>query len=291
MITNTRALLAKARTEGFAIGAFNTTNLEFTNAIIDAAQAKHAPVIIQTSRKALDYAGFDELMAVIRTKAENADIPVIINMDHVTSPEYLEMVIERKMHSSVMFDGSKLSFSENTEATKKLVKLAHKAGVTLEAELGMVGGREESIKGIVKYTDPGAAKEFVAKTNCDSLAISIGNVHGQKIKGEKLNIKLLKEIAAVVPVPLVLHGASNSTKREVLNVIESGVAKINIDTELREAWSGAVKNYIKHHPEVYDPRELLAPASEAVKAVVLKRVVDFGSQNKGKISWQRREIN
>lgn len=291
MITNSRALLAKARAEGFAIGAFNTSNLEITKAIIVAAEAKNAPVIIQTSKKALEYAGFDELMTVVRVCAEGANVPVVIHADHIANPEYLAMIIKRKLHSSVMFDGSKLPFSDNVEMTRKLTRLAHSAGLTLEAELGNVGSEEDYRQGIVRYTDPDQAKEFAQRTHCDSLAIAIGNIHGPRLAGEKLNLKLLKTIAGKVSIPLVLHGASNSTRREIKAVIESGIAKINIDTELRQAFVLALRRFLKTNPTAYDPREILTPATEAVKRVVQKRIIDFSSQNKGKIAWQRREIN
>jgi fructose-bisphosphate aldolase class II len=282
MLVSSQKLLKDARNGGYAIGAFNTNNLEFTQAIIAAAEKLRAPVIVQTSTKSLEYAGVDELLGIIRSLGEKAAVPVVVHLDHGKDPKLVRELIEKQLHTSVMFDGSVLPYEDNVATTKELAILAHERNISIEAELGTIGGREDYVANEVSCTDPDQAADFVARTGCDSLAVAIGNVHGEKIKGEKLRFDILEAIAQKVTIPLVLHGSSNSTNQEFHRAIELGIAKINIDTELRQAFSKEDAKYAKDHPKEIDPRTILGATRDAVQRVVEKRIADFGAAGKAK---------
>lgn len=280
MLVPCKKLLSDARRGGYAIGAFNTNDLEFTQAIVAGAEKLKAPVIVQTSPKALEYAGAEELLGIIQTLGKKSKYPVVIHLDHGKGPELVRRMIKLGLHTSVMFDGSALSFEDNIKHTAELAKLAHAAGMSLEAELGTIGGREDYVKGKVECTDPDQAADFVNRTGCDSLAVAIGNVHGEKVKGEKLRLDVLARIAQKVSIPLVLHGSSNSTPAQFKKAIGLGIAKINIDTELRQAFAKANTSFAQKHPLETDPRAIIGASREAVRKVVEARIEDFGSAGK-----------
>jgi len=284
MLVSSQKLLKNARRGGYALGAFNTNDLEFTQAIIAAAEKLSSPVIVQTSPKALEYAGAEELLGIIQTLGKKSKCPVVIHLDHGKEPELVRQMIKLGLHTSIMFDGSALSFGENVKLTAEMVKLAHRAGMSLEAELGAIGGREDYVKSRMEYTDPEQAADFVNETNCDSLAVAIGNVHGEKIKGEKLRFDILESIAKLVAIPLVLHGSSNSTLEEFKKAISMGVAKINIDTELRQTFAKANAGFAKKHPRETDPRAIIGASRDAIKKVVEARIKDFGSAGEARLS-------
>jgi len=280
MLVSSQKLLKDARRGGYAIGAFNTNDLEFTQAIIDGAEKLKAPVIVQTSPKALEYAGTEEILGIIRSLGDKSKVPVVVHLDHGKEPTLVRQMIKLGLHTSIMFDGSALSYSDNIKITAEMAKLAHGAGMGLEAELGTIGGSEDYAKGRMEYTDPKQAADFVNRTGCDSLAVAIGNVHGTKVKGEKLHFDILEKIAAQVAVPLVLHGSSNSTQAEFKRAIGMGIAKINIDTELRQTFSKANADYAKKYPQETDPRAIIGASRDAIQKVVEARVIDFGSAGK-----------
>jgi fructose-bisphosphate aldolase class II len=212
MLVNLNKILPKARKGKYGVGAFNTSNIEITQAILRAAEVLNAPVIIATSEKAIRYAGIEIISQMVITMAKKVKIPVALHLDHGKSFEIVKECIKHN-YTSVMIDASHLSFKDNLRLTKQVVKYAHKRGVSVEAEIGRLAGIEDDIK--VKkddaiYTAPQEAKRFAHESGCDALAIAIGTSHGAyKFKGKpKLRIDILKEIAKIVKIPLVLHGAS-----------------------------------------------------------------------------------
>lgn len=281
MLVTLNKVLRVAQMQGFAVGAFNTANLELTQAIITAAEDLHAPVIIQTSEKAIAYAGMKEIAALVTTMAKDSPVPIVFHVDHGRTHQVLYDALDAG-YTSIMFDGSHLDYDDNVRWTKEMVRRAHAKGISVEAELGQVGGVEDSIKGVSEgMTDPTLAIDFVRQTKCDALAIGIGNNHGKTKPGEYLHLDRLQEIRRVVSVPLVLHGASSTPEADIKKAIRLGITKINIDTDLRIAFSAAERNVLKSK-DIYDPREILTPAKDAVYDVVKNKISLFGSAMKAK---------
>jgi fructose-bisphosphate aldolase class II len=303
MLVTLKQILSKAYKERFAVGAFNTNNMEITQAIVDGAVAQKAPVIIATSEGAIKYAGKDYLKAMAYVAAKVNKIPVCLHLDHGRDMQTIKDCVKLGW-TSVMIDMSHKKFKENLRETKKVVTLAHKKGVSVEAELGTIGGVEDNVSSrLIQYTNPESAKEFVEKTGIDALAIAIGTSHGAyKFKGEaRLDIHLLKEIKTKVKIPLVLHGASGVPvwlitlaarygaklgnpqgvpDEQIKMAIKNGIDKINTDTDLRLAFDAAVRKKLVESPEDFDPRHILAPARELMQQVVEHRIKLFGSRGK-----------
>lgn len=296
MLVTTKSLLGKAQKEGYAVGAFNTYNLEITTAIVRAGVRLNSPLIIQTTEKGLAYAGSDELPAIIKTIAKKVKIPVALHLDHGKDFGTIKKCLGNG-YTSIMFDGSKLDFAKNVALTKKAVALAHKKGIPVEAEIGVLKNSEENL------TNPGQAKEFVKKTNADFLAVAIGTSHGAyKFKGKaKLDLKRLKEIKKAVNVPLVLHGASGVPKNyvalankygaklehtkgvpdsELKKAIKLGICKVNIDTDTKLAFNAALRKFLRQNPVVIDPREILSPVIDEMQKEVESKIKLFGSVNR-----------
>jgi len=275
-------LVKDAQLRGYAVGAFNLNNLEILQAIIQAAEEEKAPVILQASQGGLKYAGLEYIVAMAETAARQVSVPVALNLDHGTSFEQAVKCI-RAGFSAVMIDGSHLSFEENIALTKKVVEVAHPSGVSVEGELGRIGGTEDDIsvsEKDVAYTDPDQAAEFVEKTGVDALAVAIGTAHGV-YKGEpKLDFERLAEIRARVDVPLVLHGASGVSDESIQRAVQSGITKINIDTELRQAFSHTLKEFLRDNPDEIDPRKLLGPSRDSMREVVRAKMRLFGCSGK-----------
>ncbi|MGB9886607.1 MAG: class II fructose-1,6-bisphosphate aldolase [Moorellales bacterium] len=275
-------LLRRARQEGYAIGAFNASNLESVQAIVAAAQEERAPVILQVSQGALKYGGLPGLGALARAVADSAGVPVAVHLDHGTEVELIWQCL-RAGFTSVMVDGSHLPLAENAALTRRVVEVAHASEVSVEAELGRIPGTEEEIRVEEReayFTDPDEAAWFVKQTGVDSLAVAIGTAHGRYRGDPRLDFSRLREIAAKVEVPLVLHGCSGLADEAVRQAIALGVAKLNVDTELREAFVGALRQALAECPGETDPRKLLTPAREAVKAKVREKIRLFGSSGK-----------
>ena len=302
MFANLNDILPDARKKGYAVGAFNTSNLEITQAIIDAAEKSRAPVIIATSEKAIRYAGIENISVMIIGMAKRASIPVVLHLDHGKSYELCRQCIKHG-YTSVMIDASHLAFSDNARLTKRVVQYARKSGVTVEAEIGRLAGIEDDLK--VKkseaiYTDPDQARRFVEATGCDALAVAIGTSHGAyKFKGTpRLRTDILTEIAQMVDIPLVLHGASG-VKRKWINrvnkyggalerargvpdrlirdAVKNGIAKINTDTDLRIGFTAGVREYLAKNPQVFDPRKITAAARDLIVDIVTERINVFGT--------------
>jgi fructose-bisphosphate aldolase class II len=305
MLVNLNDILPKARKKGYAVGAFNTSNLEITQAIITAAQTLNAPVILATSEKAIRYAGIENISAMIIGMSKRATIPVVLHLDHGKSYELCRECIKHG-YTSVMIDASHLSFSDNVRLTRKVARHAHKYGVTVEAEIGRLAGIEDDLKvekAEVIYTDPDEALRFVRQSRCDALAIAIGTSHGAyKFKGTpKLRIDILAEIAQKVNIPLVLHGASGVKikwinrvnkyggalehargvpDRLIRNAVKNGIAKINTDTDLRIGFTAGIREYLVKNPKVFDPRKITAAARDRIVEIVIDRIRVFGSDNR-----------
>lgn len=306
-LVTTKDMFEKSMKEHFAIGAFNVNNMEIIQGIVDAAAEENSPVILQASSSAIKYARIGFLRKMIEAALEENDIPIALHLDHGPDFETCKMCIDHGF-SSVMIDGSKYDFEENVALTKKVVEYAHNRGVVVEAELGKLAGIEDEVNVAASdamFTDPDQAKEFVERTGCDSLAIAIGTSHGAyKFKGEaKLRFDILEKVKEKLPnTPIVLHGASTV----ILELVElcnkyganipgakgvpdemlheaslRGVSKINVDTDLRLAMTGAIRKALIENPEVFDPRKYMQPARELIKETVQHKIRDvFGSSNK-----------
>ncbi|MCL4515265.1 MAG: class II fructose-1,6-bisphosphate aldolase [Firmicutes bacterium] len=277
-------LLRAADADGYAVGAFNLNNLEILQAIIAAAEAEQAPVIIQATQGGIKYGGLDYIAAMARVAAEEARVPVALNLDHGTSFEQAVRCIKAGF-SAVMVDGSKLPFDENAALVKKVVDVAHAVGVSVEAELGKIGGTEDNITVSQRealMTDPEEAAEFVARSGADALAVSIGTAHGVYQGEPKLDFARLQEIARAVSIPLVLHGASGVPDGSIREAVRLGIRKINIDTEIRLAFAGSLRELLARDAGVYDPREILGTAREAMQKVVQEKIRLFGASGKAR---------
>ena len=306
-LVTTKEMFEKSMKEGFAIGAFNVNNMEIIQAIVDAASEENSPVILQASSSAIKYARPNYLKKMVEAAVEETNIPIALHLDHGPDFETCKSCIDAGF-TSVMIDGSKYDFEENVALTKKVVDYAHSRGVVVEAELGKLAGIEDDVNvasSEAMYTDPEQAKEFVERTGCDSLAIAIGTSHGAyKFKGEaKLRFDILAKVKELIPnTPIVLHGASTvipelvemcnkygadipgakGVPDEILNeASKSGVSKINVDTDLRLAMTGAIRKSLAENPSVFDPRKYCGPARDLIKETVQHKIRDvFESSNK-----------
>ena len=303
MLANTKQLLEKARKNNYAIGHFNINNLETLQGIVQAANNLKAPVIIATSEGAIEYAGINFLYELSKTASELSKVPVALHLDHGKDLKIIKQAIQLG-YSSVMIDASHEQFEKNIQLTKNVVRLAHKKNISVEAELGTIGGVEDSIKAKnIIYTDPEKAQEFVNRTGCDFLAVAIGTSHGAyKFKGKaQLNINLLKQIQQKTKVPLVLHGASGVPSEivrqaekygakltgvkgvpdsQIKLAVKNGINKINTDTDLRIAFDAAVRKVLHDQPKDFDPRHILGPARDLITKVAEQRINLFGSVGK-----------
>lgn len=282
MLVTGKEVLQKAHEGGYAVGAFNTNNLEITQAIIQAAEEEKSPVIIQTSQSAIKYAGSEEIQAIVKIMAEKASVPIALHLDHGTDWNVV-MKCLRDGWTSVMYDGSKYPLDKNIELTKTVVDIAHPMGVSVEAELGKIGGVEDDINvddRSATMTDPEEASIFVEKTGVDFLAIAIGTAHGIYKGDPKLDFDRLKIIKEKLNMPIVLHGASGISEEDIKKAVSLGVNKINIDTDLRQAFQRAMHKFVSEKPDAYDPRKMLQPTTEAIKEVVKTKIKMFGSNGK-----------
>ena len=280
-VTNNE-LLSKAEKEGYAVGAFNTNNLEITLAIVEAASQERSPVILAVSPSAMEYAGVAYLSAIAKVASESVDVPVSLHLDHGTSMEHVEAALDHGF-SSVMIDGSKLPFEENLGLTRKVVELADAKGASTEGELGRLVGVEDTAsvsEREASMTDPDQAAEFVERTGVDALAVAIGNAHGWYKGRPDLDFDRLRVIKSKVSTFLVLHGASGIPDDMIREAGSIGVDKINIDTEVRDAFRQAVAGFVSSNPDVIDPRKILMPAREAMREVVARKMRLFGSAGK-----------
>lgn len=262
MIVTNKDLLEKARVGGYAVPAFNVDNLESVLGVLRAAENTGRPVIIQTIPRTLKYGGVPAYSALVRALYKgNPDIS--IHLDHGGDLAICSACIDAG-YTSVMIDGSTLAFDDNVELTKKAVQLAHPRGVSVEGELGTIGGKEET-ESVVRYTEVAEAEEFVARTGVDSLAIGVGTAHGVYKGVPHIAVDRIEEIAAKVDVPLVLHGASGLSDDVVRACIRAGISKINFATQLRQAFTQGLKEGLAANPDAFDPKVYLPQAIERVR--------------------------
>jgi fructose-bisphosphate aldolase class II len=281
-LVSIKEMLQDAEKGGYAVGAFNANNMEIVQAIIEAAKIEKSPVIIQASQGAIKYAGLDYIVALVNTAANEAKLPVALHLDHGTDFEQVIQCIARGF-SSVMIDGSKYPLEGNIAITKKVIEIARTVGVSVEAELGKIGGTEDDITVDEKdalFTNPNEAVQFVKETEVDALAVAIGTAHGP-YKGEPvLDFDRLEKINNLIDTPLVLHGSSGVPDAAIRRAISLGVRKINIDTNLREAFTYGLREYLNNNPKEIDPRKFLKPAKDQMRSVIREKIRLFGSFEK-----------
>ena len=299
-LVTTTEMFKKAYAGGYAVGAFNVNNMEIIQGITEAAKEENAPLILQVSKGARNYANPIYLRKLVEAAIEDTGLPICLHLDHGDSFETCKSCIDDGF-TSVMIDGSHLPFEENIALAKRVVEYAHDHGVVVEAELGRLAGVEDEIKVSAEdssYTQPEEVNEFVSRTGVDSLAIAIGTSHGAyKFKGEaKLRFDILEEVSRLLPgFPIVLHGASSVVPEfvEMINqyggsmpgaqgvpedmlrqAARSAVCKINIDSDLRLAMTAAIRKHMAEHPSDFDPRQYLSPARTAINEMVKHKIVD-----------------
>ena len=299
MLVNGKKLLLDALQNGYAVGAYNFSNMEQLKAIINASEKRNASVIVQASKSAIEYMGIDMCVAMVKSEAERVSIPVCLNLDHGANFEICKLCID-KGFTNVMIDASALEYEENIKLTKQVVEYAHKHNVTVEAELGSLKGVEDEVMSVSShFTDPNQAKDFVERTGIDSLAVSIGTSHGAyKFKGEsKLDIERLAQIRDIVKIPLVLHGASSLPQHllddfaktggdlksakgvsteNLKDAVKNGICKVNMDTDLRIAFTTAIRETIT--PQMFSPRDYLKVAIKRTENLVDEKIDILGTK-------------
>ena len=292
MLVHIGRIVNKKMLGKYAVPAFNTQDLETTLGIVRAAEKQKAPVIIQTSVGALEYAGIDDLAGIIKTEARKTRVPIALHQDHCKDFNLIKKLIDLG-YSSVMIDASHLPYKENVKLTRSVVSYAHKRGVWVQAEIGRILGSEDwqRVKtGSDLMTDPDQARKFVGETRVDTLAVAVGSMHGipvnPKVKKilrtlkEHIDLERLRAIHKKVRIPLVLHGASGVPDNQIRSAINQGVAIFNIDTDLRVAFNKALRENLKKHLSIYDPRKLLGPATDALQAMAERKIKLLKANNK-----------
>lgn len=279
-LVTSRKMLLDAQKNGYAVGAFNAENMEMIKAIIAAAEALRAPVMIQTTPSTIKYGTMDTYAAIVTAEAKHATVPVCLHLDH--GSDFAQAVQAMKAgYTSVMIDGSKLEFEENVAVSKAVADAAAALDIPCEAELGKVGGKEDSLEADSDTnTDPQEAKEFAERTGVTSLAVAIGTAHGFYIGTPVLDKERLSRIREVVEIPLVLHGASGLTDEDVRDCVRRGICKVNFATELRAAYSRAVTETFAAKPETFDPKVYGKAGIAAVKELVMARMLVCGCDGK-----------
>lgn len=281
LVTSEKMLL-DAQKGGYAVGAFNVENMEMVKAVIAAAEEVHAPVMLQTTPSTIKYGTLETYAAIVAAEAKKASVPVCLHLDHGSSYELASDAIAAG-YTSVMIDGSGESFEDNIAVTKRVAEKAKALGIPVEAELGKVGGKEDDMEAEADTnTDPKEAREFVERTGISSLAIAIGTAHGFYVGTPVLDKERVSEIREAVSVPLVLHGASGLTDEDVRECVQRGICKVNFATELRAAYTGAVKKLLEEKPEIFDPKKLGEAGMVSVKELVMERMKVCGCDGQAK---------
>ena len=286
MLVSAKEMLEKARAGKYAVGQFNINNLEWTKSILLTAQELNSPVILGVSEGAGKYmTGFKTVAAMVSAMIDelNITVPVALHLDHGTYEGCYKCI--KAGFSSIMFDGSHYPIEENIEKTKELVKIAHAMGLSLEAEVGSIGGEEDGVVGMGECADPKECKA-IADLGIDFLAAGIGNIHGKyPANWQGLNFEVLENVKKEVDdMPLVLHGGTGIPADMIKKAISLGVAKINVNTECQLSFAAATRKYVEEGKDLqgkgFDPRKLLAPGAEAIKATVKEKMELFGSVGK-----------
>ena len=281
-LVSIKDMLLKAKQEGYAVGQFNINGLHWIEATLQAAEEERSPVILAASDRLIDYlGGFRIIATMVKEIIRKMDItvPVALHLDHGRSVERCKEAINAGF-TSVMIDGSHLSIDENISMTKLVVDYARNKGISVEAEVGTVGGMEDGLVGGIKYADPDECLQIVKETGIDALAAALGSVHGP-YKGEpKLGFVEMKKILELTEIPLVLHGGSGIPDYQIEKAIAFGHAKINVNTECIQAWTKAVRQVLVNDCKLYDPRMILTPGKEAIVATVKEKMKLFKSRHR-----------
>jgi tagatose 1,6-diphosphate aldolase GatY/KbaY len=281
-IISSHNMLKKAQTEHYAVPAFNIHNLETMQVVVETVAELQSPVILAGTPGTYSYAGTKNIIAIADELSKKHNIPLAVHLDHHEQFDDIAYKISAGVRS-VMIDGSHFPFEENIAIVKHVVNYAHGYDVSVEAELGRLGGVEDDLVVDAKdalYTNPNQAVEFIEKTGIDSLAIAIGTAHGLYKSEPKLDFERLSEIRSMVDIPLVLHGASGVPEKDVRECIRRGICKVNVATELKIAFSDALKQYLIEHPDANDPRHYMKPAKAAMKDIVKKIIATCGCAGK-----------
>ena len=281
--------ILRAQQEGWAVGAFNANTLEQVQAVVLAAQIENAPAIIQVSHRALTYIGngneiqgLKYIAAIGKIAAESVTVPLALHLDHGTESEVLQAIALG--FTSVMFDGDGLAFDENISITKRLCETAHSIGVCMEAEVGEVpkpDGKDYD-ESAIDLTQPDEAAQFAEATGVDTLAVALGSVHGLKTKTVSLDLDRLDAIRKRVSTPLVLHGSSGVSDKDIKQGVTMGLCKVNVATQLSQAFTNAIRDVLNKDGEVVDPRKYLAPGRSAQMEIVRERIQFLGASGKAK---------
>lgn len=281
-IISTKIMLNKAQREGYAVPAFNIHNLETLQVVIETAVELRSPLIVAGTPGTFSYAGVGNLVAIAGNLASHYNQPLAIHLDHHETLSDIEAKVQAGVRS-VMIDGSHFPYHDNVALVKAVTDLCHRYDASVEAELGRLGGQEDDLIVDAKdtrYTNPQQARDFVEQTGIDSLAVAIGTAHGLYTAEPKLDFERLAAIRQQVDIPLVLHGASGLPAADIRRAIALGVCKVNVATELKIAFSDALKAWFALHPDASDPRHYMVPAKTAMKEVVRKVIGVCGCEGK-----------
>jgi len=288
-LQNVLPWILRAQQEGWAVGAFNANTLEQVQSVVGAAQAENAPAILQVSHRALTYLGSGNeiqglkyIAAIGKVAAESVTVPIALHLDHGTESEVLQAIALG--FTSVMFDGDNLSYDENVSITKRLCETARSNRVCMEAELGEVPKPDGKAydESAIALTQPDEAFQFVQATEIDTFAVALGSVHGLKTKQISLDLDRLKIIRECVSVPLVLHGSSGVSDTDIKQGVAMGLCKVNVATQLSQAFTEAIREVLDQDGEVVDPRKYLAPGRSAQIEIVRERIRFFGASGKAR---------
>jgi fructose-1,6-bisphosphate aldolase, class II, various bacterial and amitochondriate protist len=282
MLVNMIEMLKKAKEGKYAVAHFNFTNLEIAKYILEECQSQNSPVIMGVSDSAAKYmGGFGVAVAIIKSLISglNLTIPVAIHLDHGPSVEVCKEALEAGF-TSVMIDASKYELEENIAKTSEVVEIAKKYFASVEAEIGHIGGTEDNVTSGILYADVDECIELASRTGINAITPALGSVHGPYVGEPNLEFSLMEEIGQKVSLPLVLHGASGIPEDQIKKAIACGTCKINIDTEIRQAWRKGVGEFIESNPKVYDPRKIIGGGEKGIKEVVRIKILLFGSNEK-----------
>ncbi|KQU24525.1 hypothetical protein ASG65_18055 [Bacillus sp. Leaf13] len=281
-LVSMKEMLLKAKAENYAVGQYNINGLEFAQSFLQAADEERAPIILAASDRLVDYlGGFKTIAAMVKSLIEemNITVPVALHLDHGVNVERCKKAIDAGF-TSVMIDGSHHPIDENIEMTKQVVDYAQQRNVSVEAEVGTVGGTEDGLVGGIKYADPNECMRIVKEAEIDALAAALGSVHGPYQGEPKLGFEEMQQISNMTNVPLVLHGGSGIPVHQIKKAIEFGHAKINVNTESIQVWSKAIREVLAAEEKVYEPRSIITPAKAAVIAVVKSKMFEFNTSGK-----------
>ncbi len=281
-LVSMKEMISQARAEGYAVGQFNIYGLQWIQAALQAAEEERSPVIIASSDRIVEFLGGFRLIAAMTEemiRQMNITVPVALHLDHGKNAERCRQAIDAG-YSSVMIDGSHDPIAENIAMTKEVIAYAHARGVSVEAEVGTIGGTEDELRGEVRYADPDECLRLVSETGIDALAAALGSVHGLYQGEPKLGFEQMRRIAELTQVPLVLHGGSGIPDYQIARAIELGHAKINVNTECLQAWSGALRNKLTADEHLFDPRPILNAGRDAIAATIKEKMLLFKSSRR-----------